>query len=88
MLTRLGAHIRAYVSPSFVFFMIDVVLCELCELNFDRRDQVRLPPRSNVRVKAERRFSGLTKRLAARDAVPPHARHADHGPAEAGHYRN
>src|SRR4051812_9948448 len=29
------------------------------------------PPRPPVRVKAQRRFSGLTTRLAERDAVPP-----------------
>src|SRR3954468_20797064 len=34
---------------------------------------VRGPPRPPVRVEAQRRFSGLTEWLAARDAVPPHA---------------
>ena len=47
------------------------------------------PPRPADRVKAQRRFSGLTKRLAARDAGPPVAgAPADHGPAEAGHYQD
>jgi hypothetical protein len=38
-------------------------------MNPDRRDQ-------SEGVKAQRRFSGLTKRLAERDAVPPHSESA------------